>query len=88
MSTDPILVVDDDDALRETLVAALESLPGTLIARMSGSGATCFALFADRAQAAAAAATLRASSAPGWWVASGGWHKPPEPAVVGSHGGC
>ena len=27
MTKDPILVVDDDDALRESLVAALEVLP-------------------------------------------------------------
>ena len=29
----------------------LARLPGTLLARMSGSGATCFALFADRSMA-------------------------------------
>jgi 4-diphosphocytidyl-2-C-methyl-D-erythritol kinase len=70
------------------VLAALENLPGTLIARMSGSGATCFALYAGRADAKAAADRLRASSPPGWWVAAGGWHKPPEPAVVGLRGGC
>ena len=32
----------------------LAGLPGALLARMSGSGATCFALFADRAAALAA----------------------------------
>jgi DNA-binding NtrC family response regulator len=36
MSTDPILVVDDDDALRETLVAALESLPVEITEADSG----------------------------------------------------
>jgi len=70
------------------VLAALENLPGTLIARMSGSGATCFALYAGRADAKAAADRLRASAPPGWWVAAGGWHKPPEPAVVGLRGGC
>ena len=31
------------------VLAALAALPGCLLARMSGSGATCFGLFADRA---------------------------------------
>jgi len=48
----------------------LAAVDGALIARMSGSGATCFALFATAAGAAAAAARLRAE-APGWWVAAG-----------------
>lgn len=70
------------------VLAALGNLPGTLVARMSGSGATCFALFAGRAEANAAADRLRATAPPGWWVAAGGWHKPPEPAVVDLRGGC
>jgi 4-diphosphocytidyl-2-C-methyl-D-erythritol kinase len=36
---------------------------------MSGSGATCFALFADRTAADAAAPALR-HHRPGWWVAA------------------
>ena len=40
---------------------------GVRLARMSGSGATCFALFDDRADCAAAAATLRMAE-PGWWI--------------------
>ncbi len=71
-----------------TVLAALEKLPDALLARMSGSGATCFALFADRVTAAAAARRLRAGAPPGWWVAEGGWHKAPEAAVVGLRGGC
>lgn len=47
--------------------AALASAPGALIARMSGSGPTCFALFATDAEAAAAAALI-ARREPGWWV--------------------
>ena len=39
MTTDPILVVDDDDALRQTLVAALESLPVEITAADSGRAA-------------------------------------------------
>jgi 4-diphosphocytidyl-2-C-methyl-D-erythritol kinase len=40
-----------------------------LLPRMSGSGATCFALFATRDEAIAAAAQLR-SEYPAWWVAA------------------
>lgn len=38
-----------------------------LLARMSGSGATCFGLFAAEDEAKAAAAALK-ESRPGWWV--------------------
>jgi len=48
------------------VLAALRALPGVRLARMSGSGATCFALFATPAQAEAAA---RALGDRGWWVA-------------------
>jgi 4-diphosphocytidyl-2-C-methyl-D-erythritol kinase len=48
----------------------LAALPGALLARMSGSGATCFALFAS-AEAAAAAARRLAAAQQGWWVAPG-----------------
>jgi 4-diphosphocytidyl-2-C-methyl-D-erythritol kinase len=48
----------------------MASLEGALLARMSGSGATCFALFAAVDAAAAAAERLRAER-PGWWVAAG-----------------
>lgn len=46
---------------------ALETLDGTLLARMSGSGATCFALFASKSEAQAAARTL-AQAHPDWWI--------------------
>lgn len=49
--------------------AVLETLPGCLLARMSGSGGTHFGVFANKTRAEAAAAALRASE-PGWWVAS------------------
>lgn len=49
--------------------AALQARPGCLLARMSGSGATCFGLFADAGLAQAAAKALRAG-APAWWVAA------------------
>ena len=37
-----------------------------ILARMSGSGATCFALYASEADRTAAAARIRAAQ-PGWW---------------------
>lgn len=49
------------------VLMALRGLPGCRIARMSGSGATCFALFADAAAAQAAGARLAADQ-PGWWI--------------------
>jgi 4-diphosphocytidyl-2-C-methyl-D-erythritol kinase len=45
----------------------LHGLPGCRLARMSGSGATCFGLFPTNAAAAAAARTLRVGY-PQWWV--------------------
>ena len=53
-------------AVDETL-AALAAEPAALMTRMSGSGATCFALFAQAAEAKAAAARLTAAH-PDWWV--------------------
>jgi len=50
-------------------VERLQSAPGCLLARMSGSGATCFGLFAAADAADAAAASLRAQR-PGWWAAA------------------
>lgn len=48
----------------------LGRLPGALLARMSGSGATCFALFPNRDAAGEAAAALAADE-PGWWLRAG-----------------
>ena len=48
----------------DAVLAMLEAAPGVTIARMSGSGATCFALFDDTA-ARDAAATQAAER--GWW---------------------
>lgn len=55
-----------------TVLARLGQLPGSLLVRMSGSGATCFALFADRAAAEEACALLCAAE-PRWWCAAGGF---------------
>ena len=49
------------------VLAVLAAAPGCKVARMSGSGATCFALFTDRRRASRAAAVLRRDH-PGWWV--------------------
>ncbi|WP_036255763.1 4-(cytidine 5'-diphospho)-2-C-methyl-D-erythritol kinase [Methylocapsa acidiphila] len=49
------------------VLAVLSAAPGCRLARMSGSGATCFGLFKDcRSAARAKKAILRAH--PGWWV--------------------
>ncbi len=48
---------------------ALVATDGCLLARMSGSGATCFGLYASYEAAAGAAKTV-ASSNPLWWVTS------------------
>jgi len=55
-------------AIRDVLVA-LAALPGCVLARLSGSGATCFGLFADEAAARAAETKLH-SARPDWWVAA------------------
>ena len=52
------------------VLARLAAQQGALLARMSGSGATCFALFETAAAAEAAAASL-ASEQPRWWIAAG-----------------
>lgn len=46
---------------------ALATLPGARFSRMSGSGATCFALFEERTEADMAAEML-AEAHPDWWV--------------------
>jgi|SRR5579864_158742 len=51
------------------VLARLAHLPGALLARMSGSGATCFALFATLEEAEAAAQQLRAERGE-WWIAA------------------
>ncbi|HEY0266069.1 MAG TPA: 4-(cytidine 5'-diphospho)-2-C-methyl-D-erythritol kinase [Rhizomicrobium sp.] len=50
------------------VLAALAALPGALFSRMSGSGATCFGIFADDDCCQRAARILR-EARPGWWVA-------------------
>jgi 4-diphosphocytidyl-2-C-methyl-D-erythritol kinase len=52
------------------VLAAISASPGCLLARMSGSGATCFGIFPNAAAAASAAAALP----PAWWCWGGGLH--------------
>ncbi len=51
-----------------TALETLAALPGCLLARMSGSGATCFGIFPTQAEAATAAASVSRS---GWWIWGG-----------------
>jgi 4-diphosphocytidyl-2-C-methyl-D-erythritol kinase len=51
----------------DEVLAALAHVSGCRLARMSGSGPTCFGLFPDAAASANAAAELRERH-PGWWV--------------------
>lgn len=51
------------------VLAALRAQAGMRLARMSGSGATCFALFDTLALAEQAGAALKRER-PGWWTAS------------------
>ncbi|MGN6573845.1 MAG: 4-(cytidine 5'-diphospho)-2-C-methyl-D-erythritol kinase [Pseudolabrys sp.] len=51
------------------VIDVLAALPGARLARMSGSGSTCFALF-DAAAAAANAADALTQAYPDWWVAA------------------
>jgi 4-diphosphocytidyl-2-C-methyl-D-erythritol kinase len=50
------------------VLAALAGQPGCALARVSGSGATCFGLFED-GDALARAASALAAAHPDWWVA-------------------
>jgi 4-diphosphocytidyl-2-C-methyl-D-erythritol kinase len=56
-------------AIADVLIT-LRALPGVRLARMSGSGPTCFALFASPGEAAAAGQRLKAER-DDWWVYSG-----------------
>ena len=55
------------------VLRAMSALPGCLLARMSGSGATCWGLFAEAGAATRAAALLPDA----WWHWGGGLHAAP-----------
>jgi 4-diphosphocytidyl-2-C-methyl-D-erythritol kinase len=52
------------------VLAALSALQGVRLARLSGSGPTCFALLASEEEAKRTAARL-ATDYPAWWIAAG-----------------
>jgi 4-diphosphocytidyl-2-C-methyl-D-erythritol kinase len=52
------------------VLAALNATNGCWLARMSGSGATCFAIYENTAEAARAAQQVGREH-PGWWVHAG-----------------
>jgi len=52
------------------VLSELAKAEGVLLARMSGSGATCFAIFSSAAQAQAAAEKIRRDCS-AWWVHAG-----------------
>ena len=52
------------------VISALNATDGAWLARMSGSGATCFALYENTAEAGRAAETIRRDH-PHWWVHAG-----------------
>jgi 4-diphosphocytidyl-2-C-methyl-D-erythritol kinase len=50
-----------------TVLGSLSQISEARVTGMSGSGATCFALFCDRRGAATARRNIAAEH-PGWWV--------------------
>jgi 4-diphosphocytidyl-2-C-methyl-D-erythritol kinase len=52
------------------VISALSATNGAWLARMSGSGATCFAIYENTADAGRAAEKIRQDH-PGWWVHAG-----------------
>lgn len=70
--TEPALTVAP--VIAEVL-AAIDATPGCLLARLSGSGATCFGLYGTAAEAETAAARI-AAARPGWWVRAAGLLRP------------
>lgn len=49
------------------ILAVLDAAPGALLARLSGSGPTCYGIFTNHDDANAAAASI-GQEYPGWWV--------------------
>jgi 4-diphosphocytidyl-2-C-methyl-D-erythritol kinase len=65
----------EDPAMRiqpviSDVISALNATDGAWLARMSGSGATCFAIYENTAEAGRAAEKMRRDH-PEWWVHSG-----------------
>ena len=69
-------------SIRDTL-AALEAEDGCLLARLSGSGATCFAIFETRNAASVAASHLSEAN-PDWWVRTSQFrNRPAKIKIIG-----
>ena len=60
------------------VIATIQAQRDCLLARMSGSGATCFGLFPDAASAAQAAGSIGRK---GWWSWGGGLYDPASSAL-------
>jgi 4-diphosphocytidyl-2-C-methyl-D-erythritol kinase len=60
------------------VLGVIAGQPDCLLARMSGSGATCFGLFPDAPAAERAAARIAGE---GWWSWGGGLYDPGSPAL-------
>lgn len=60
------------------VLAALGGLEGVRLPRMSGSGPTCYGLFASPVEAHRAAGSL-ATAHPAWWIAAGSLGEPVPP---------
>ncbi|MGB7223838.1 MAG: 4-(cytidine 5'-diphospho)-2-C-methyl-D-erythritol kinase, partial [Bradyrhizobium sp.] len=52
------------------VISALNATDGAWLARMSGSGATCFAIYENTVEAGRAAEKIRRDH-PQWWVHAG-----------------
>ncbi len=75
-------------AIRPEIADALRALAdaGAVLVRMSGSGATCFGLFADRTAARTAARAI-ADHRPAWWVRAVRLNSPASPTPRPAGGG-
>lgn len=62
-------------------LARLAAAPGCLLARMAGSGASCFGIFGDMAAAQAGAAAI-AEAEPSWWVRATKLVSDPDPGAA------
>ncbi|MCB1651487.1 MAG: 4-(cytidine 5'-diphospho)-2-C-methyl-D-erythritol kinase [Alphaproteobacteria bacterium] len=54
----------------ENVLKAIDAQKGVMLARMSGSGSTCFGLFEDEKTAHSAAQSIKEHN-PDWWIKSG-----------------
>lgn len=65
----------------DAVLDAIRSAPSCLMARLSGSGPTCFGLFPTE-EAASAAAGRIAADRPGWWVCATRLRASPRAGVI------